>query len=105
MKLTKESLKKIIKEELEDVMDEGFVPAETFTAYDFTPEQAEVLKDIADRLNRQSPSGQSMHLPRATYHLKNKHPAFKGFQGDEMAIQTGLQKYGYKGRTRSTFAI
>ena len=105
MKLTKESLKQIIKEELEAVMDEGFASREPETAWDFTPDQAEVLKDIAERLNQQSPSGQSAHLPRATWRLKNKHPAFKDFKGDELAIQLGLQKYGYKGRTRSTFAI
>ena len=108
MKLTKESLKKIIKEELEAVMDEGFMslgPEDMGVAYDFTPEQAGLLKAIAAKLNRLSPSGQSMHLPRTTFQLKNNHPLFKGFKGDEMAIQTGLQKYGYKGRTRSTFAI
>ena len=108
MKLTKESLKQIIKEELEAVMDEGFMslgPEDMGVAYDFTPEQAELLKAIAEKLNQLSPSAQSMHLPRATFQLKNKHPLFKGFKGDELAIQTGLQKYGYTGRSRSSFAI
>jgi hypothetical protein len=94
MKLTKESLKKIIKEELQNIMDEGYAEAELFTQYAFSPEQEEVLRDIAGKLNELGRESQYVHLPKATWHLKNKHPAFKGFKGGEIDIQTGLTTHG-----------
>ena len=108
MKITKESLKQIIKEELEAVMDEGFMskgPEDMGIGYNFTPEQQELLTAIAEQLNQLSPSGQSDQITRVTYHLKNNHPAFRDFKGGQIDIQSGLQKYGYTGRTLSTFAL
>ena len=117
MKLTKEVLKQIIKEELEDVMDEGlpkdYVAGDTYDysqmsgpehrLYEFTPEQKEAMRYIIKRLNNMRVSYDTM--ASALRFLKYRHPAFKGFEGEPLDIQNGLKSLGYKGYTVSTTAI
>ena len=108
MKLTKEALKKIIKEELEAVMDEGQVqlgPEDMGRAFDYNPAQQKALRQFADRLNGFGRSFQPEALQKITFYLKNDHPAFKGFKGEQKDLQNGLKKYGYKGPLMSTFAV
>ena len=108
MKLTKESLKKIIKEELDAFMGEGQVelgPEDMGRAFDYNPEQEKALKHFANRLNGFGRSFQPRALQSITHHLKNDHPAFKGFKGEQKDLQNGLKKYGYKGPLMSTFAV
>ena len=108
MKLTKETLKQIIKEELDSVMDEGHValgPEDMGIAYYYNPEQQKVLKHFAKRLNGFGDLFKDQALQKITYYLKNEHPAFKGFKGEQKDLQNGLKKYGYKGPLMSTFAV
>ena len=105
MKLTKEALKQIIKEELEAVMDEGFVAAEPQTGYDFTDEQKEVMEMVIGKLNSMKtvPYDRMKHTLR---HMKYNHPAFKGFKGEPLDIQTQMGFMGLnKNHMISTTAI
>ena len=105
MKLTKESLKQIIKEELESVMDEAFMslgPEDMGAGVDFNDEQNKAAAPFVKRLNAMPETGQASVMGRYLFHLKNKHPAFKGYKGDEMAIQNGLKKLGYDGYMHSS---
>jgi len=116
MKLTKEALKRIIKEELEAVMDEGlpkdyvagvpstdYSPPPQYRLYEFTPEQKEAMRRIIKKLNNMRVSYDTM--ASALRFLKYRHPAFKGFEGEPLDIQNGLKSLGYKGYTVSTTAI
>ena len=112
MKLTKETLKQIIKEELEAVMDEGYVaglpstdysPAKTQRLYEFTPEQKEAMKRVIEKLNGMRVDYDIM--VSALRFLKDRHPAFKGFKGEPLDIQSAMKRMGYKGYTVSTTAI
>ena len=118
MKLTKEALKQIIKEELEAVMDEGLpkgytagLPAahmpkaQMHRGYNWTPEQKEVMEMVIGKLNS---------MKRVTYdrmkhtlrYMKYNHPAFKGFDGDPLDIQTQMGFMGLnKNHMISTTAI
>ena len=119
MKLTKESLKQIIKEELEAVMDEGFpkeyVAGGTFDysqmsgpqhrLYEFTPKQKEVMEMVVQKLNdRKTVSYDRMkHTLR---YMKYKHPAFRGFEGEPLDIQRQMATMGLnKNHMISTTAI
>ena len=108
MKLTKETLKRIIKEELAAVMEEGYAPLgadKMGRAFDYSPEQIQILKLAAERLNEFSRSFQPEALQKITYHLKN-HKKFKNLKGlEQKDLQNGLKKYGYNGPLMSTFAV
>jgi len=104
MKITKEQLNQIIKEELEAVMDEGQVSIEPSFAYDFTPEQQAAMRGVIEKLNNRKTLRYDT-VASALRFLKYRHPAFKGFKGDPLDIQNGLKSLGYKGYTVSTTAI
>lgn len=90
MKLSKETLKQIIKEELEAALEEGFASDEPQQGYDFTPEQKKVMKDVIEILNKM-PSVSYDRMKHTLRYMKYEHPAFKGsFAGEPLDIQTQM---------------
>ena len=104
MKITKEQLKQIIKEEMQAVMDEAYASAEPQIAYDFTDEQKEAMRKVIEKLNNRKTQKYATMVSALRF-LKYRHPAFKGFKGEPLDIQNGLKSLGYKGYTVSTTAI
>jgi hypothetical protein len=117
MKLTKESLKKIIKEELEAVMGEGLprgyvagkptgVPTlKPHRGFDWTPEQKKVMEEVIEILNKM-PTVSYRRMNHTLRYMKYDHPAFKGFTGEPLDIQTQMELMGLnKKHTISTTAM
>ena len=117
MKLTKESLKQIIKEELEAVMDEGLpkgyvagkptgVPTKKqYSGFDWTPEQKKVMEGVIKILNKM-PSVSYDRMRHTLRYMKYEHPAFKEFSGEPLDIQTQMELMGLnKKHTISTTAM
>ena len=103
MKLTKEALKQIIKEELEAAVDEGYEPAVSQRLYEFNPEQEEALRWGMDQLER-GPKNYDWSA-KVLRHLAYRHPAFKGMDYPTMALQDKMKRMGYKGKIYTTTAI
>jgi|13_taG_2_1085334.scaffolds.fasta_scaffold15644_5 hypothetical protein len=111
MKLNKEALKQIIKEELEAVMDEGYVAGGDFpmpkpdmgVEYTYNDEQEKALEWGIDQLER-GHNNYDWHA-KVLRHLAYRHPAFEGQSYPTMALQDKMVKMGYKGKTYTTTAI
>mgnify|MGYP000005112814 FL=1 len=111
MKLTKEALKKLIKEELEQVVDEGYTAGGDFpmpkasmgVLYNFNDEQKEALKWGIDQLER-GPKNYDWSA-KVLRHLAYRHPAFKGENYPTMALQDQMKRMGYEGKIYTTTAV